>query len=291
VQRADDFRELVRIAAQEIKEALGYTHAWLMIAEDESLARVRMIEYAGSQADLAWEVAPVLELLRRIFPENVMIDVKPGPALPAIDADRTQVDQVLMNLCINARDAMPSGGTLSVETEWVRLNEDFTIAHPWAKTGQYVLTTVSDSGIGMTKEVLERVFEPFFRRRRTRAGPGSVWPWRTASSRNTVASCTCTASRTWAPRSTSTCRSQYVKPALNCRRCHCSYSAGREHVLLAEDDDAVRNVTRRILENHGYTVTCAANGAAAMSCARTRGRRDARHALRADPGTAGPVAA
>jgi len=109
-----------------------------------------------------------LEMLRRLIGENIAIDVLPGRPVGTVHADPGQMAQVLMNLCANARDAMPAGGVITIETGNVVINGEFIVSHPWAAPGRYVMLSVSDTGKGMDEATLERVFEPFF----TTKGPG-----------------------------------------------------------------------------------------------------------------------
>jgi signal transduction histidine kinase len=114
----------------------------------------------------------VVTMIRRVIPADIEIDVLNGHSLPMVLVDAGQVEQVLMNLCLNARDAMQGGGRLTIETEHVVINGDFTREHPWARPGRYVLLAVTDTGAGKSAEVLERVFEPFFTTKSAKGGTG-----------------------------------------------------------------------------------------------------------------------
>ncbi|MFT3838626.1 MAG: ATP-binding protein [Myxococcaceae bacterium] len=116
--------------------------------------------------DTTLELNPVVEetlkLFRRVISNEIEVDFTGGPELPKFLGDRGELEQVVMNLCVNARDAMPNGGRLSLRTEVVKLDAGALEAYPWAKPGRYLLLWVSDTGLGITPELLEQVFDPFF---------------------------------------------------------------------------------------------------------------------------------
>jgi signal transduction histidine kinase/CheY-like chemotaxis protein len=103
-----------------------------------------------------------ISMIGPLFPKNIDVDFMPGNELGVIHLDPVQMEQILMNLCLNARDAMPNGGLLSIETENIRLNGAYCKTHVEATPGHYVLLTVTDNGIGMDDETLTHIFEPFF---------------------------------------------------------------------------------------------------------------------------------
>src|SRR5260221_10393867 len=103
-----------------------------------------------------------VSLLRRVIGEQIEVHVLNAPDLRVALVDPTQIEQVLMNLCLNARDAMPDGGQLVIETQNVEIDEEYCRLHAYAKQGSYVLLSVSDTGVGMDAATTERVFEPFF---------------------------------------------------------------------------------------------------------------------------------
>jgi PAS domain S-box-containing protein len=114
-------------------------------------------------------VTGVAALLQRMIGEDVVLEVRPGAAAGVVRADRHQIEQILINLAVNSRDAMPDGGRLVIETDRVSLQQDAVGSHPGLQPGEYVLLTVGDSGCGMSDEVKRRIFEPFF----TTKPPGS----------------------------------------------------------------------------------------------------------------------
>ncbi len=122
--------------------------------------------------DLNEVVTGLMKLLRRLIGEHIQLDVISGHRLGTVHADVSQIEQVLLNLCVNARDAMPDGGRITIETENVVIDREFMANHPWAKEGRYVLLSVTDTGCGMEKHTLEHVFEPFFTTKKEGEGTG-----------------------------------------------------------------------------------------------------------------------
>ncbi|MFZ0980164.1 MAG: ATP-binding protein [Candidatus Acidiferrales bacterium] len=122
--------------------------------------------------DLNLTVIETLSLLEKVIGSNISIRANCAPDLAVVRADPVQVEQVLMNLCINARDAMPDGGSLSVDTSNITIDEEFCILQPLARPGQYIMLTVTDTGTGMDAGTLDRIFEPFFTTKEMGKGTG-----------------------------------------------------------------------------------------------------------------------
>ena len=205
----------------------------------------------------------LLGMLRRILPENVAVDLIEGRALPLVEGDRSQIDQVFMNLLINARDAMPEGGKVTIETEQVLVNGHYAETHPWAKPGRYVLVTVTDNGSGMSRDVLDRIFEPFFTTKPSKSGTGLGLAVSYGIVRQHEGMLHCyselgvgTSFKVYLPAAQRLATSVGTK-------LQAAPSPGNGRVLVAEDDDAVRSVVIRILERGGYEVTGVDNGNAA----------------------------
>src|SRR6185312_14079265 len=114
----------------------------------------------------------LMNLLRRLLPENISIDLRAGTALASVNADPTQLEQVIINLCVNARDAMESGGRIAIETDTVTIDARDCELRPWARPGRFVRLRVVDTGAGMTADVRERVFDPFFTTKSLQRGTG-----------------------------------------------------------------------------------------------------------------------
>ncbi len=214
------------------------------------------------------EIGPLvdnlLKLVRRVIGEDVALEFHAAEDLPAIHADPTQIEQVLMNLCLNARDAMPEGGRLSIETAAAVLDDEFRRLHPWARTGSFVLVSVSDTGQGMDEETRARVFEPFFTTKEPGRGTGlglstvygivkqhegllhvSSRPGRGSTF------------RVYLPAADSPAE----KPA---ERSPEERRGRGETILVAEDDVQVREMVARTLREAGYRVHAAEDGAEAL---------------------------
>lgn len=126
------------------------------------LAMGRVQQLVRAPTDVNRLLRSLLALLGGSFPKNVTLELLEGSELPRVSADESQLQQVFMNLCLNAREAMPHGGRLTVAAQLATLDGAYVAEHPWAKTGKYVLVRVTDTGMGMSKEVVDHVFEPFF---------------------------------------------------------------------------------------------------------------------------------
>ncbi len=122
--------------------------------------------------DLNHVTKELLKLIHRVIGENIEISFSPLPNSAIIFADKGQVEQVLMNLCVNARDAMPDGGKLTLTISRENIGDEFVKEHPWGKKGQYIVVNVRDSGIGMDSVTVERIFEPFFTTKKLGNGTG-----------------------------------------------------------------------------------------------------------------------
>jgi two-component system, cell cycle sensor histidine kinase and response regulator CckA len=185
-------------------------------------------------------------------------------SVPAVLADPGQVEQVLVNLAVNARDAMQDGGRLVIETSEVELDRDFLHDHPELSPGRYVRLTVADNGSGMDPEVAARVFEPFFSTKRKGEGTGLGL----ATVYGIVAAAGGQISLYSEPGDGTVFRIHLpavYSAVASGRDEHVAHGTGRgESVLLVEDEDAVRALGRRILAEGGYRVTATSRGAEAV---------------------------
>jgi len=223
------------------------------------LAIGRRQEIEPVQVDLNMVVRKVAKMLHRIIGENIEIGIAFAEDLSTVRADPGQMEQVLLNLCVNARDAMPQGGRLRIETKNVFLDGDYCATHPWAQEGRYALLAVSDTGVGMTSEVQERIFEPFFTTKESKGtGLGLSTVYGIVKQHhgdiNVYSEIDLgTTFRIYLPivESDLEAAAETEKsPALG----------GTETILFAEDDEKVRVFTNRLLVRAGYTVLLATDG-------------------------------
>jgi CheY-like chemotaxis protein len=195
----------------------------------------------------------------------VKVVVGQTPDLALVKADRGQIEQVVMNLVVNARDAMPKGGTLTIETANVELDEHYATSHLNVRPGPYVVLTVTDTGTGMTPEVQARLFEPFFTTKEPGKGTGlgmSIVYGVVARSGGTIGIYSevgrGTSFRVYFPRA-DTMETRAEPPADTAPP-----RSGGQTVLVVEDADGLRELAKRLLERQGYTVLTADGAAEAL---------------------------
>jgi two-component system cell cycle sensor histidine kinase/response regulator CckA len=209
-------------------------------------------------------VAETHRMLKRVIGEDIDLVFVPAEDLGNVKVDPGQAEQVLMNLAVNARDAMPLGGTLTIETMNVELDEDYARQHPGVQPGRYVMLAVSDTGTGMDEAVRERIFEPFFTTKELGKGTGlglamvygivkqsggNIWAYSEVGKGSTF--------KVYLPRVDEEVRERRPEPAE-------PRALGSETVLLVEDDEAVRKLAGRMLEGAGYKVLTADGGPEAL---------------------------
>jgi PAS domain S-box-containing protein len=210
--------------------------------------------------DLGMLISDLLLMIRRIIGEHIEIILHPAPQLANVRADRSQIEQVVLNLCVNARDAMVNGGRLSIELSNALLNGQFHENQPGAKPGPYVLMRISDTGVGMNKETLRRIFEPFFTTKSKEHGTGlglSV-VYGIVQQHDGLVDVQSEPGRgatfcVYLPASERRSTPTHVKS-------HPAPSRGHETILLVEDEVAVRTLAAKVLERAGYQVLHAADG-------------------------------
>jgi len=209
------------------------------------------------------------KMLRRLIGEDIELYTLLDPALGQVRADPGQVEQVIMNLSVNARDAMPSGGKLTLETENVVLDETFARQHLQAQPGSYVRLAVSDTGTGMTKEVKAHLFEPFFTTKEQGKGTGlglaTVYGIVEQSGGHVEVYSELgmgTTFKIYLPRIQADVQITQGEPPAE------TLPHGTETILLAEDEAGVRELVCRVLERQGYTVLVAHPPSKALALSR-----------------------
>jgi PAS domain S-box-containing protein len=249
----DDLLEVKKAA----ERAAALTHQLLAFSRKQILQPVPL--------DLNQAVAGIEKMLQRIIGEDIDLVQTLAPDLGLTLVDPGQVDQVIMNLVINARDAMPDGGGLAIETANVELDEDSSAWPVAMQPGPYVLLAVTDTGCGMDEETRARLFEPFFTTKEKGKGTGlglsTVYGIIRQSGGGTLVYSEPgkgTTFKIYLPRVLSAVVPAPRSPAV------VTHAVGTETILVIEDEEAVRNLTRRILRAAGYSVLTAANGDEAL---------------------------
>ena len=218
--------------------------------------------------DLKATVAATEKLLKRLIGEDVQLTTSLAPDLGAVKADPGQLEQVIINLAVNARDAMPAGGRLTIEAANIEMDDVYVRSHAPARPGRYVMLAMSDTGIGMDEQTKARIFEPFFTTKESGKGTGLglatvygivkqaggfIWVYSEPGRGSSF--------KVYLPRV-----DEPAEPAV-ARIAPAEPRRGTETVLVVEDAASVRMVTRQVLERYGYAVLEAPNGDTALRLA------------------------
>ncbi len=240
--------------------AAGLTRQLLAFSRQQVLTLERL--------DLSALVTDGQRLLRRVLGEHIHITTSLDPALGAVEADPGQLEQVLLNLAVNARDAMPNGGRLTITTTNVELDATRSEPHFEVTPGPYVMLAITDTGVGMDRDTQAHAFEPFFTTKAVGRGTGLglatvygivkqnrgyIWVQSEAGAGTTFT--------IYLPRIQEAATRLRADPDQ-------AVSRGTEVILLVEDEDAVRRVAQRALERNGYTVVAVSNGKEALDIIR-----------------------
>lgn len=228
-------------------QAASLTHQLLAFSRQQVLA--------PQVLDLNPLVADMEKMLRRLLGEDVDLVMVQDPGLGQVKADPGQIRQIVANLAVNARDAMPQGGKLTIETSNAEFDAAYEQKHPIGSPGRYVMLAVSDTGTGMDAETPARIFEPFFTTKEegkgtglglamvygtVRQSGGFIWVY-SEPGRGT-------AIKIYLP------RVEEVAESVEHSEAHGQSTTGKETILLVEDDEAVRALAKRILQDLGYKV-------------------------------------
>ncbi|MDQ1237817.1 MAG: two-component system, cell cycle sensor histidine kinase and response regulator CckA, partial [Thermodesulfobacteriota bacterium] len=228
------------------------------------LAFSRKTDISLRPLDLNSSIVETKSILERTIPRMIAIKLCLGDNVPSINADPTELEQILMNLSINARDAMPEGGELVIETAEVVLDEEYARTHFDCRPGRYVLLSVSDTGTGMDKETLNRIFEPFFTTKESGKGTGLGLSVVYGIVKQHGGRIGCyseqgrgTAFKIYFPVLGSEAESPQSADNLELK-------GGTETILLVDDDEVIRDVGSQSLQSSGYSVLQACDGQEAL---------------------------
>jgi len=253
-KRAEAIKQAGRSAAQLIRQLLAFSRKQVLYP---------------SVMDLNAVVGDIGKILRRLIGEDVRVATDLETALGSIQADRGQIEQILLNLATNARDAMPGGGTFSIRTENAELGPEDVARYPYVKPGRYVHLAASDNGSGMSEEIRSRVFEPFFTTKEKGRGTGLglatvygivkqsggyIWVQSSPGEGATF--------DIYLPRI-----DEKAVAVVKSEPSPSEYPRGTETILLLEDEDCLRQVTREFLTASGYNVLEAGHGEVAIEWA------------------------
>ncbi|NLO27658.1 MAG: PAS domain S-box protein, partial [Actinobacteria bacterium] len=222
--------------------------------------------------DLNDLVCDLEKMLRRLIGEDIVLRLTLTEDVSEVFVDPGQIEQVIMNLAVNARDAMPGGGKLSIETAQTELDEAYVARHPGAQPGEYVLLAVTDTGCGMDQEVMDRIFDPFFTTKEEGRGTGlglatvygivkqsggNIWVYSELGRGTTF--------KIYFPRTDAR-----PEPAPDATVAVHAVKCG-ERILVVEDEEGLRSLMESLLKHLGYQVTSAANGGEALLLIEERG--------------------
>ena len=211
-------------------------------------------------------------MLDRLIPANIELKILPAASLNRVKADPGQMEQVILNLAVNACDAMPQGGRLNIETRNTELYETYVGSHARIPPGKYIVLTVSDTGTGMHSDIQAKIFEPFFTTKKPGKGTGlglaivygvvkQTGGWITASSEFGNG----TTFDIYFPQAQM--EDDVEEPVSKMRISSAFAARGTETILLVEDQDGIRDLVREFLQNNGYTVLHAVDGSEALRIA------------------------
>ena len=250
---------------QSIEEIVKAGHrARDIVRQLLAFSRKQTLEF--KTVDLNKIISDFFSLLRRTIREDISIDTILSPSIPFIDADPGQIEQVIMNLAVNAQDAMPKGGRLTIETSPVDLDDDYTAKHEAVHPGRYVMLAVSDVGHGMDPKTLERIFDPFFTTKKKGRGSGfglatvygivkqhngNIWAYSEPQRGSTF--------KVYFPVATAVKSDDEMDDEAPLKK-----TQGTETILVVEDDASVLEMTIAILKRQGYHVLSASKAAEAI---------------------------
>ncbi len=255
--RSDTTRALGREIVESAERASRITRQLTALGRDRSPAL--------EPVDMDVVVGELRAMLHRLMPERINLVMRLESDGSRVLTNRSWVEQILMNLALNARDAMPGGGELTIETQVRRLSEAYVGNHANVRPGSYLLLSVSDTGTGMTPEVRDRLFEPFF----TTKGAGEGTGLGLATVYSIVQKCGGHIRVYSEPGRGSTFRihlplTEQENEGEDAKSAQVAAFGDRATVLVVEDEEAVRNLVERVLRRAGYRVLVTCDGASAL---------------------------
>jgi len=281
----EDSRRHIEVVDKTAERAATLTAQLLAFSRKQMLQPKRL--------SLNTLLADMEEMLQRLLGEDIDLLVLPGRRLGQVNADPGQLQQVVLNLGVNARDAMPQGGKLTLETGNVEFDASYVRQHPGSRPGRYVMLAVTDTGLGMTADVRARIFEPFFTTKPAGKGTGlglamvygivkqsggNVWVYSEPGKGTTF--------KIYLPRVAAIETVEVPEPLT-------PQAVGSETVMLVEDEDDLRELVREVLDDVGYTVLEAGHPEQAIGLMSQQPERPI-HLLLTDvvmPGMSGPALA
>jgi len=285
---AHDFNNILQVISGHVRILLEKR-----AKDDPDLKRIIQIQQAGERAaklvrqlltfsreiegqfrpvDLNREAAETASLLKKSFPDQIALELKLDDDIQPVQGDPAQLEQVLLNLCNNALDAMPEGGRLTIETSMAHFQEPQLLEHFRMEPGSYVLLSISDTGEGIDENIRQKIFDPFFTTKEPGKGTGlglaSVFG--IVESHNGYIECRSspgqgTEFRIYLPGAAEVSE---MESGVESRE---QETDSYEHVLVVDDEPALRELTREALEEAGYTVSCAESGEKALKLYQEQG--------------------
>ncbi|MBK9247857.1 MAG: PAS domain S-box protein [Ignavibacteria bacterium] len=210
-------------------------------------------------------LSEIQKIIHETFLKSIEIRITVEKDLPTVSADPTQFYQVLLNLCVNARDAMPSGGLIEITAEALLLDEEFARKHLHAKAGNYVVIHVQDEGVGIAPEVLDRIFEPFFTTKEVGKGTGLGLSTVFAIIKNHNGFITVKSELGVGTRFSIYLPANVIEDQIEYGEYHSSEMNKGQLILVVEDESAILDITVSSLIEHGFTVLSAGNGHEALA--------------------------
>ncbi len=257
-----DLNDTTREGVQEIKKSAERAAS----LTQQLLAFSRKQIMRPQQIDLNKLIKNFRKMLTRLIHENITFSTKLDTGIGKIKADPVQIEQVIMNLAVNARDAMPDGGTFTIETHKVHLDESYRQEHPQVSPGDYVLLAVSDTGHGMDEETMDYIFDPFYTTKGVGKGTGlglsTVYGIVKQSEGHILVYSEPdhgTTFKIYLPAIEETEKQQESLPENR------DVMGGTETILLVEDEESLRKMAGKILEGYGYSVVVAKSGLDALA--------------------------